>query len=370
MDLRCSMWTGGLKAFLYSNVVALINYVWSPDEGCCVTSDICMGNCTYLFDCLTMIFSYWAWPVCHDLFPQFWAVLYKLLQREVAAAFHPVDTQGRARRIWSGRHWSKSMTKRDVFHTNWCSVGFHSYCFFYVSLFQWEPVQFFNNKIICDLVEEKHRGIISILVCIHSEGTVYWTDTEADVLRCDADNPAGWGVSQARRCHRSYFPGKTGRKDVQSPSLCHVSLKLTSTKHADLTQTCGKFQMKGSLHGQYICFNYISALSKLYGVIQSFSSTCNFVYQTLCWLVTRGWADLEERRRIKSVKPSALHHSVSLHLFDYRHKLADKMTRKTLERGDFRLLHYAGEVTYCVVGKGNHNVRHCYSNINLFSSTD
>lgn len=29
---------------------------------------------------------------------------------------------------------------------------------------QWEPVHFFNNKIICDLVEEKHRGIISILV--------------------------------------------------------------------------------------------------------------------------------------------------------------------------------------------------------------
>ncbi|KAK2837303.1 hypothetical protein Q5P01_014515 [Channa striata] len=28
---------------------------------------------------------------------------------------------------------------------------------------EWEPVQFFNNKIICDLVEEKHRGIISIL---------------------------------------------------------------------------------------------------------------------------------------------------------------------------------------------------------------
>uniref|UniRef100_A0A8C7NML5 Myosin IHa n=1 Tax=Oncorhynchus mykiss TaxID=8022 RepID=A0A8C7NML5_ONCMY len=27
----------------------------------------------------------------------------------------------------------------------------------------WEPVQFFNNKIICDLVEEKHLGIISVL---------------------------------------------------------------------------------------------------------------------------------------------------------------------------------------------------------------
>uniref|UniRef100_A0A3Q1CG99 Myosin IHb n=1 Tax=Amphiprion ocellaris TaxID=80972 RepID=A0A3Q1CG99_AMPOC len=32
------------------------------------------------------------------------------------------------------------------------------------------------------------------------------------------------------------------------------------------------------------------------------------------------------------------------------HKLGDQKTRKTLDRGDFRLLHYAGEVTYCVVG--------------------
>ena len=29
---------------------------------------------------------------------------------------------------------------------------------------QWEPVEFFNNKVICDLVEEKHKGIIAILV--------------------------------------------------------------------------------------------------------------------------------------------------------------------------------------------------------------
>lgn len=39
--------------------------------------------------------------------------------------------------------------------------GFISLCCHFP---QWEPVQFFNNKIICDLVEEKHRGIISILV--------------------------------------------------------------------------------------------------------------------------------------------------------------------------------------------------------------
>ncbi|XP_004709703.1 unconventional myosin-Ih [Echinops telfairi] len=28
---------------------------------------------------------------------------------------------------------------------------------------EWEPIQYFNNKVICDLVEERHKGIISIL---------------------------------------------------------------------------------------------------------------------------------------------------------------------------------------------------------------
>ncbi|XP_040299558.1 unconventional myosin-Ih isoform X2 [Herpailurus yagouaroundi] len=28
---------------------------------------------------------------------------------------------------------------------------------------EWEPIQYFNNKIICDLVDERHKGIISIL---------------------------------------------------------------------------------------------------------------------------------------------------------------------------------------------------------------
>lgn len=34
-----------------------------------------------------------------------------------------------------------------------------------------------------------------------------------------------------------------------------------------------------------------------------------------------------------------------------RHKLADQRTRKSLDRGEFRLLHYAGEVTYNVTGE-------------------
>ncbi|KAG9261555.1 unconventional myosin-Ic [Astyanax mexicanus] len=91
---------------------------------------------------------------------------------------------------------------------------------------EWEPVQFFNNKIICDLVEEKHRGIISVL------------DEE---------------------CVR---PGDA----------------------TDLT-FLEKLEEKMGNHPHFVT-----------------------------------------------------------------HKLADKKTRKTLDRGDFRLLHYAGEVTYCVVG--------------------
>ncbi|KAM6965470.1 unconventional myosin-Ih [Aplochiton taeniatus] len=104
---------------------------------------------------------------------------------------------------------------------------------------EWEPVQFFNNKIICDLVEEKHRGIISIL--------------DEECLR----------------------PGEA----------------------TDLT--------------------FLERLEEKMG------SHPHFV----------------------------------------THKVADKETRKTLERGDFRLLHYAGEVTYCVVGFLDKNNDLLYRNI-------
>uniref|UniRef100_A0A3P9KWW6 Myosin IHa n=1 Tax=Oryzias latipes TaxID=8090 RepID=A0A3P9KWW6_ORYLA len=111
---------------------------------------------------------------------------------------------------------------------------------------EWEPVQFFNNKIICDLVEEKHRGIISLL--------------DEECLR----------------------PG-----DV-----------------TDLT--------------------FLERLEEKMGTHPHFVT----------------------------------------------HRLADKTTRRTLERGDFRLLHYAGEVTYCVVGNNplmcqskNAIVSECFSNM-------
>uniref|UniRef100_A0A665U060 Myosin IHb n=1 Tax=Echeneis naucrates TaxID=173247 RepID=A0A665U060_ECHNA len=91
---------------------------------------------------------------------------------------------------------------------------------------EWEPVPYFNNKIICELVEEKHRGIISLL--------------DEECLR----------------------PGEA----------------------TDVT-FLEKMEEKISGHPHFLT-----------------------------------------------------------------HKLADQKTRKTLDRGDFRLLHYAGEVTYCVLG--------------------
>ena len=61
-----------------------------------------------------------------------------------------------------------------------------------------------------------------------------------------------------------------------------------------------------------------------------------------------------QRSRPRGPKP----HPVRLLLLPPRHRLADITTRKTLDRGDFRLLHYAGEVTYCVVGKRDRHTQH------------
>uniref|UniRef100_A0A8D2ZIK2 Myosin IHb n=1 Tax=Scophthalmus maximus TaxID=52904 RepID=A0A8D2ZIK2_SCOMX len=102
---------------------------------------------------------------------------------------------------------------------------------------EWEPVPYFNNKIICDLVEEKYRGIISLL--------------DEECLR----------------------PGEA----------------------TDLT-FLEKMEEKIGGHPHFVT-----------------------------------------------------------------HKLADQKTRKTLDRGDFRLLHYAGEVTYCVMRQSkNAIIRHCF----------
>lgn len=155
---------------------------------------------------------------------------------------------------------------------------------------QWEPVPYFNNKIICDLVEEKHRGIIALLVNV--EIILPEPPLNRDAKWLSLSMPGvlhtGRGMSTPWRGHRSDLPRENGGEDWWSSTLCHVS------------------------------------------------------YTSLFWRAC------QSRNRDNNKKKQA---EKTLSFIPYSHKLADQKTRKTLERGDFRLLHYAGEVTYCVVGK-------------------
>lgn len=106
----------------------------------------------------------------------------------------------------------------------------------------------------------------------------------------------GRGMFTSWRGHRSHLTGEDGRKDWWSPSFCHVSCALLRNRKCMLSTHDPVFK------DQHMTINIL--------------------------IIT--YTNFTSSRR---------------------HKLADQKTRKTLERGDFRLLHYAGEVTYCVVGK-------------------
>lgn len=40
---------------------------------------------------------------------------------------------------------------------------------------EWEPVEFFNNKVICDLIEEKHKGIFILYIVMVFVRTILCT---------------------------------------------------------------------------------------------------------------------------------------------------------------------------------------------------
>ena len=84
---------------------------------------------------------------------------------------------------------------------------------------------YFNNKIICDLVEEKHGGIISLLVKIWliygptETQTRPQNQNKADLL----SSHKGRGMFTSWRGLRSHLPGEDGGEDWWSPSFRHVS---------------------------------------------------------------------------------------------------------------------------------------------------
>lgn len=51
-------------------------------------------------------------------------------------------------------------------------------------LLQWEKVDFFDNKVICDLIEARHQGVIALLVSKRHSLTDYFS-IKKPCLRCD-----------------------------------------------------------------------------------------------------------------------------------------------------------------------------------------
>ena len=60
---------------------------------------------------------------------------------------------------------------------------------------QWVQVEYFDNKIICDLVDEKHQGILAVLVRLHHYTyalehsmlyTMFGSICPSHVITCDA----------------------------------------------------------------------------------------------------------------------------------------------------------------------------------------
>jgi len=40
---------------------------------------------------------------------------------------------------------------------------------------EWEPVEYFNNKVICDLIEEKHKGSMICLLTVINNDAIVWS---------------------------------------------------------------------------------------------------------------------------------------------------------------------------------------------------
>lgn len=167
---------------------------------------------------------------------------------------------------------------------------------------QWEPVQYFNNKIICDLVEEKFKGIISILV-----------------RRCHQGVQNCWINQKNRLILREPLIKKRG-----CVGLMFFYLRMRSVCDQGTPVTSPSWR------------SWRTLLEDTRTLSRQFSPR-------LC--------QQAPKRPSQPVYSEAVINQLLLRLcFPSSHKLADAKTRKIMAREEFRLLHYAGEVNYNVNG--------------------
>lgn len=90
---------------------------------------------------------------------------------------------------------------------------------------QWEPVEYFNNKIICDLVEEKHKGIIAIL----DEECLRPGDVSDDTFLTKLSQSVGNHPHFVTHITTDYEGRKELARDVSSLVCGLIPLSATST---------------------------------------------------------------------------------------------------------------------------------------------
>lgn len=161
------------------------------------------------------------------MFPQFRTVLYKLLQWETAAAFYPADSEGGTGGVWSRGYWG---TVSLLTWSKMLPINNYDWVWLHQPLLSFSPV---GASSVFQQQDHLWPGWGETQRNHFNTGGFNWSPTALEydklklknshMLTCVNDNPAGWGVPKARRCHRSHLPGEARRKNGKSSSLCHVS---------------------------------------------------------------------------------------------------------------------------------------------------
>ncbi|KFQ38664.1 Unconventional myosin-Ih, partial [Mesitornis unicolor] len=99
---------------------------------------------------------------------------------------------------------------------------------------EWEPIPYFNNKIICDLVEQKHKGIISILdeECLRpGEATDLSFLEKLEEKVGDHAHFVTYAFTLCILSQRKLFPSLTHDRVLGREQICFVPQKINQPVH-------------------------------------------------------------------------------------------------------------------------------------------